>query len=222
VLGAIADGNRTNGGIANYVGRRSAEITHPLNVLEDCALIEKQPDLFRRGRSTYRVTEPLITFYEAVMRPEWFRLEAGQAEAVWRDRRADFLSRVVGPHFEELCRSFAIRAGSDLFGTPADRVGSGVVNDPARRTQIEIDVAVLAAPEPGRPQRILSLGEAKWGEVMGSGHTDRLARARDLLSVSFDTSACVLACYSAMGFEDRLRAREDHGLALITLDDMYR
>ncbi len=115
-----------------------------------------------------------------------------------------------------------MRAGSDLFGAPAGRVGSGVVNDPARRTQIEIDVAVLAAPEPGRPQRILSLGEAKWGEVMGSGHADRLARARDLLSVSFDTSACVLACYSAMGFEDRLRAREDHRLALITLDDMYR
>ena len=69
-------------------------------MLEDSALIEKRPDLFRRGRSTYQVTEPLITFYEAVMRPEWFRLEAGQADAVWRDRRADFLSLVVGPHFE--------------------------------------------------------------------------------------------------------------------------
>jgi AAA+ ATPase superfamily predicted ATPase len=222
VLGAIADGNRTNGGIANYVGRRSAEITHPLNVLEDSALIEKRPDLFRRGRSTYQVTEPLITFYEAVMRPEWFRLEAGQADAVWRDRRADFLSLVVGPHFEELCRSFALRAGPDLFGAPAGRVGSGVVNDPARRTQIEIDVAVFAAPEPGGPQRILSLGEAKWGQVTGSGHIDRLARARDLLSASFDTSACVLACYSAAGFEDSLHARKDHRLALVTLDDLYR
>jgi uncharacterized protein len=222
VLGAIADGHRTNGGIANYVGRRSAEITHPLNVLEDSALIVRQPDMFRRGRSTYRVTEPLITFYEAIMRPEWFRLEAGDADAVWRDRRADFLSLVVGPHFEELCRNFALRAGRDLFGVPAGRVGSGVVNDPANRTQIEIDVAVFAAAEPGRPQRVLSLGEAKWGEVMGSSHVSRLARARDLLSASFDTSACVLACYSAAGFEDSLRAGQDRRLALVSLADLYR
>ena len=96
------------------------------------------------------------------------------------------------------------------------------MNDPVNRTQIEIDVVVFAAPEPGRPQRVLSLGEAKWGEVMGSGHVGRLARARDLLPDSFDTSACVLACYSAAGFDDGLRARKDHRLALINLDDLYR
>ncbi len=70
----LPPGTRTNDGIASFVGRKSAEITHPLNVLEDCALIAREPDVFRRGRSTYRITEPLITFYEAVMRPEWYRL----------------------------------------------------------------------------------------------------------------------------------------------------
>lgn len=64
-------GNTTNGGIANYIGRRSDELTHPLNVLEDCALIAREPDLFRRGRANYRITEPLIRFYEAVMRRRW-------------------------------------------------------------------------------------------------------------------------------------------------------
>jgi hypothetical protein len=221
VLGAIAAGNHTNGGIASFVGRKSAEITHPLNVLEDCALIAREPDLFRPGRATYRVTEPLITFYEAIMRPEWFRLESGMAEAVWRDQRADFLSRVVGPHFETLCRSFALRAGPDLFGSPTGEVGSGVVNDSANRTQIQIDVAVLAPQEPGRPRRILSLGEAKLGEVVGGYHVQQLARARDLLSARYDTSGCVLACYSAAGFHEDLRAARDPRLALITLDDIY-
>lgn len=220
VLGAIAAGNHTNGGIASFVGRKSAEITHPLNVLEDCALIAREPDLFRPGRSTYRVTEPLITFYEAIMRPEWFRLESGHAEAVWQDQRAGFLSRVVGPHFETLCRSFALRAGPGLFGAPGE-VGSGVVNDSANRTQIQIDVAVLAPQEPGRPRRILSLGEAKWGEIMGGHHLERLTRARDLLSARYDTSACVLACYSAAGFHDDLRAARDPRIALISLDDIY-
>ena len=221
VLGAIAAGNHTNGGIASFVGRKSAEITHPLNVLEDCALIAREPDLFRPGRSTYRVTEPLITFYEAIMRPEWFRLESGQADAVWRDQRSTFLGRVVGPHFETICRSFALNAGPRLFGAPSGDVGSGVVNDPANRTQIQIDVAVLAPQQPGRPRRILSLGEAKWGETMGGHHVQRLARARDLLSVGYDTSNCVLACYSAAGFHDDLRDARDPQLALITLDDIY-
>ncbi len=221
VLGAIAAGNHTNGGIASFVGRKSAEITHPLNVLEDCALIAKEPDLFRPARSAYRITEPLITFYEAIMRPEWFRLESGQAEAVWRDQRASFLSRVVGPHFETLCRSFVLRASPGLFGSPSGDVGSGVVNDSANRTQIQIDVAVLAPQEPGRRRRILSLGEAKWGDVMGHHHVERLARARDLLSASYDTGDCVLACYSAAGFRDDLRAARDPRLALITLDDIY-
>ncbi|MGI5269238.1 hypothetical protein ACQEUU_08815 [Nonomuraea sp. CA-218870] len=33
-MAAIAGGNATNGGIAGFVGRRSDQITHPLNVLE--------------------------------------------------------------------------------------------------------------------------------------------------------------------------------------------
>jgi hypothetical protein len=221
VLAAIADGNRTNGAIASFVGRKSADITHPLNVLEDATLIAKEADVFRRGRWLYRVTEPLITFYEVVMRPEWYRLESGQAEDAWRDQQADFFSRVVGPHFESLCRSFALQAGSGLFGAPVGEVGSGIVNDPANRTQIEVDVAVLAPPEPGRPRQLLSLGEVKWGQVMTPQHTARLARARDLLAASFDIGDCTLACYSAAGFSADLRSGAGPGLILVSSGDLY-
>src|ERR1022692_2454243 len=56
------------------------------------------------------------------------------------------------------------------------------------RTQIEVDVVVLAPAEPGRPRKILSLGEAKWDRVMDLRHAGRLHRARDLLAVKgFDT-----------------------------------
>ena len=95
------------------------------------------------------------------------------------------------------------------------------MNDRQNRTQIQVDVAVFAPREPGRPQRILSLGEAKWGDVMGGHHVERLARARDLLSASYNTSDCVLACYSAAGFHDDLRAARGSRLVLITLDDIY-
>lgn len=204
VLAAIAAGNATNGGIASYVGRRSDEVTHPLNVLEDSGLVAREQDLVRKGRATYRITEPLITFYEAIMRRRWAELEAGRAEAVWLSARQAFGSQVAGPQFEALCREFAVT--TEAFGELPAEVGSGVVNDMANRGQIEVDVIVFGVSEPGRPRRIVSLGEAKWGDVMAVRHADRLARARDLLAGrSFDTSGTVLACYGGAGFDDGLR-----------------
>src|SRR4051794_23764275 len=113
------------------------------------------------------------------------------------------MKQVAGPHFEAVCRDFAVDAESDLFGELPAEVGSGAVNDPAGRTQIEVDVVVMAAQRQDAPRRILSLGEAKWGEAMGHGHVQRLARARDLLAVKgFDTRNTILACYSGAGFTD--------------------
>ena len=85
-------------------------------------------------------------------------------------------------------------------------VGSGVVTDPASRTQIEIDVAAFAVTGPGERRRVLSVGEAKWGRTMGMRDLSRLARARELLAErGFDTAAAKLACFSGSGFEDDLR-----------------
>jgi AAA+ ATPase superfamily predicted ATPase len=107
VLAAIASGRATNGGIAAYIGRTAAEIAHPLNVLEDSHLISRHPDAFRKNRSTYRIAEPLITFYQAVMRPRWALLELGHARRAWPQARQAFLSQVVGPRFEQICRDWA-------------------------------------------------------------------------------------------------------------------
>src|SRR5690606_7177233 len=100
VLAAVAEGRTTRGGIADYIGRASSDVSHPLTVLEDAGLVTREPDAFRGGRSHYRITEPLITFYQAVMRPHWRRLELGMADSVWRDARHRFDARVLGPHFE--------------------------------------------------------------------------------------------------------------------------
>src|SRR6202035_2509521 len=162
VLAAVAEGNTTSGGIASYIGRKSNEVAHPLRVLEDCRLLIREPDLFRSGRARYRITEPLITFYQAVMSRDWARLELGDGPTVWRGAQPRFLSQVAGPHFEAICRDYAIAAGPEMFGGLPSEVGAGVVSDPSNRTQIEIDVAVLAPAEHGRPRKILSLGEAKW------------------------------------------------------------
>jgi uncharacterized protein len=221
VLAAIARGNARWGAIASYIGRKSSDIAHPLNVLEDCGLIIKDEDAFRSGRATYRITEPIITFYAAIMRPRWADLEEGLGNVVWADSLQRFSSAVAWPHFESVCRDFARTRGREVFARPAGRVAAGTVTDPARHGQIEIDVAVLGPAVPGEPRSVISLGEAKWGGAMDMRHLARLRRARDLLAASFDTSETVLACYSRAGFDAELRAAAGPDVLLADLDTIY-
>jgi uncharacterized protein len=222
VLAAVAEGNNTSGGISSYIGRKSNEVAHPLRVLEDCRLLIREPDVFRSGRARYRIAEPLVTFYQAIMSREWARLELGGGQAVWAGARARFFSQVTGPHFEAICREFAIAADPASFGGLPGEVGSGIIPDPANRTQIEVDVVVLAPAEPGRPRRVLSLGEAKWDRVVDIRHVERLRRARDLLAVKgFDTRDTILACYSGAGFSPELKGTQGHDILLVGLDRLY-
>ncbi|MFI6012905.1 hypothetical protein ACIBAG_29510 [Streptomyces sp. NPDC051243] len=70
---------------------------------------------------------------------------------------------------------------------------------------------------------LLSLGEAKWDQVMGVGHLERLRHAQALLTRrGVDTSAVRLACYSGAGFTDELRAKEERGeVVLVDLRRLY-
>jgi hypothetical protein len=134
------------------------------------------------------------------------------------------LSGVVGPHFEALCRDWAVRSGEEAFGEFPSQVAATEISDPVRKTQIQVDVAALSADTPDTPKRVLSLGEAKWGEVIGQSHLDRLRRARDLLSVKgHNTTETVLACYSGAGFTGDLRtaAAADPRIILVGLDRIY-
>jgi uncharacterized protein len=197
-----ASERNTRGEIADHIGRKSPDIGHPLNVLEDAQLIT----------------------YEAVIRKEWTRLERGDPAGAWRDSQATFLTQVVGPHFEALCREWAMFYGSDLFGQWPGAVAAGVVNDPGNRTQIQVDVAVLSSEDPDEPRRVLSLGEVKWGAVMTVGHLDKLRRARDLLAVKgYRTEDAKLTCYSGAGFDENLRAeaRRDSRVQFVDLDALY-
>ena len=108
VLAAIAERKHTRGGIATYIGRKSGDLAHPLNVLQDCGLVRREADAFRDNRATYEIAEPLITFYHAVMRPIWSDLaHTRSAERLWERSKPRFTASVLGPHFEQLCRHWA-------------------------------------------------------------------------------------------------------------------
>jgi hypothetical protein len=85
-------------------------------------------------------------------------------------------------------------------------------------------VAVLGPARPGAPRQVISLGEAKWGKVMGIRHLERLRRARALLTVKgYDTTDTTLACYSGAGFEPALQAAASSSDVLLAdLERLYR
>ncbi|MFE1883136.1 ATP-binding protein [Streptomyces diastatochromogenes] len=223
VLAALASGNATAGRIAGCLERPISDITHPLTVLQDCGLVRKESDAFRKNRSVYRVGEPLIAFDHAISRPKLPLLDRGMAEQVWESSQPRFLSAVVGPHFEQVCREWVAHfAAPETFGGMPIEVTYGTVPDQGERTSYELDVVVRGAV--GQDGGVLlSLGEAKWDQVMGVGHLERLRRAATLLAGrGVDMSAVRLACYSGAGFTEELRAAGKRGeVVLVDLARLY-
>ncbi len=228
ILTAIAEGQTRPGQIASVLRRPQTALAHPLNVLEDIRIVERQQDALRQRRPTYHIAEPIVRFYFAVMRPHLPRLERGAGADVWRiDARAPFSSQVLGPHFEDLARRWAATYASKrtLGGAPS-AVGSTVVRDAAGKTSHEVDVVVLASSEGRGPRRVLALGEAKWRtDLMADGELDRLLQIKRLLEARDDllVAGARLLLFSPTGFTKRLRerAREHDTAVLVDLQRMY-
>lgn len=227
VLAAVAEGNATRGGIAGYIGRKATDLQHPLTVLEDVGLLVRAPDPFRTGRSSFRITEPLVTFYQAVMRPAWTALEQRRGADVWRRSPRRYASAVLGPRFEELVREWALRfAAPETFGGPVAEANSAVLTDPVGRTRHELDLVALGEPPIGDgPRPLLAIGEVKWGRRLGESDLDRLQRVREVLlgRSGFDTGDVRLLLASAEGFTERLAtiATERSDLVLVDLPRLY-
>ncbi|KWV30848.1 ATP-binding protein [Micromonospora rifamycinica] len=208
VLAAVAEGNASRGGIAGYIGRKATDLQHPLSVLEDAGLLVREPDLLRTGRSNYRITEPLISFYQAVMRPAWTALEQRRGLEVWRRSQRRYASAILGPRFEEIVRQWAVRfADPDLLGGAVAEVGAATLTDSASRTSHEIDLVALGEPPMGDgPRPLLAIGEVKWGRRLALSDLGRLTRLRDLLRgrSGVDADGTRLLLVSAEGFTEEL------------------
>ena len=223
VLSAIAAGNHTESKMATVLGRDRQSLSWPLRILIDAGFVVRDDDALRRRRPSYRIAEPIVRFHHVVTRRDLARFEERRAAEAWAGAQTRFATHVLGPHFEDLARRWSIRYASEqTTGGRLVRVGATQVNDPAGRSQAEVDVVGIHA---GDSTTIGLLGEAKFrSEPAGTRVLGHLERARDLLAGRAAIDADVkLAVFSASGFDRSLlaAARDRHDVELIDLDRLY-
>ena len=227
-LAAIAAGRTTCGAVAGALGRPETSVTHILDGLERARFVERADDVLRSRRPALRITDAMLRFQHAVVRPDLHRFESRQTQAAWGDASARFESGVAGPAFEAMARAWTSRyASARSLGGEAARVGSTVVHDSAGRSRMEIDVVALEArsgEEAGANPTLLLIGEAKSGpEPRGPADLRRLERARELLTGRANVRRTRLACFAAGGFTadllDEATRRSD--VVLVDLERLY-
>lgn len=220
VLSAIADGKTRRGQIAAALGRPESALAHPLTVLEETRLIERRRDSLRANRSTFQICEAMLRFHQLVIAPNEGRLVRRQGAAVWTEIADTVVSRIYGPHFEELARQWtATYASSATLGGRASVVGTTVLPCRQHRSRHEVDVVVLER-QPGVADRLLALGEAKWRvDAVGIGQLERLRHIRELVTAPAGRARLVL--FSRSGFTDEL-VREAGGSSDVELVDLER
>jgi AAA+ ATPase superfamily predicted ATPase len=224
VLSAIAAGNHTETKMAATLGRDRQALSWPLRVLVDAGFVVRDDDALRRRRPNYRIAEPIVRFHHVVTRRDLARFEERRAADAWADAQARFATHVLGPHFEDLARRWTIRYASEqTTGGRLARVGATQVNDPAGRSQAEVDVVGIRAGEDTTTVGLL--GEAKFRTApAGVVVLAQLERARDLLARSTTVQDDVkLIVFSASGFDRALlaTAHERRDVELVDLERLY-
>lgn len=224
-VAALAAGRSTPGEIADFLDRPATDVPHILSHLEERGLVRGEPDAFQPGLIHYRITEPLLAFDHAVIRPHRSDLVDADDKAIdeiWRQARSVFERDVAGPHFAQICREWTVRfAPAELFGDVPESAWSGSLPHSTGEPAI-IDV-VGRGRQARRPGPLLSLGLVSWSHPMDTPHLESLrGRLAHLAGLGEDTGRTRLACYGAAGFGPGLRDAEANGeVLLISPEQLY-
>ncbi|MFL4903812.1 AAA family ATPase [Streptomyces sp. MMS24-I2-30] len=224
-LAAVASGCANQGQVADCLGAPLTDTARCLALLRDVGLLRGEPDAFRPNLIRLRVTEPLLAFEHAAVRSHRSELEQRNTTDVWKEIRPVFNDLVVRPHFAQVCRDWVLHfADPAVFGARPVSAAHGSLPDPARSGGPELAAEVVVRGHGGTaPGSLVSVGLARWDEVMERHH---LERVRSLLTALADRGETVAgtrpALYSGVGFSPDLRAAEAEGqVLLVGLDRLY-
>jgi uncharacterized protein len=223
VLTAIAGGAGTPSRIGAVIGRQAQSLAHPLAVLQTAGFAERVEDVLRQRRARLTLADPIVRFHHLITAPHQFELEEHRAAEVWTAAAATFNANIIGPHFEQLARSWTARHGpGEGLREPVGAVGPTVLNDPAGRAQHEIDVVGLARGQPihGRHPRVVVLGEAKHSSRRRVvADIERLQRLRDLLVArGVDAADAQLVFFTRTSPEPAFARATGHGDDIVIVD----
>lgn len=230
LLQAIARGYNSQGRIAGAVGRSPGDIVHHLRIMTTAGFLLRDHDLLTVRRPRYRIADPIVRFHHLITRRHMAQLEDRRAGEVWARARATYLSNVVGPHFESICRRWVDRyASSETLGGPAGLSRPVQVNDRDRRRSFELDVAVpstLDEEEAPRQQVLVqAIGEAKATRLDTTDlvRLDRIAGLLQARKRMVPSPTLKQLLFSIRGFSPDLReaVRRRPEVELVDLDRLY-
>lgn len=223
VLSAISKGACRPSEIGAILGRPDNTLAHPLAVLVETQLIEKEDDAFRERRPVYRIAEPLIRFHRLLIAPNEGDLIRRGADRVWADNADTVTSKIYGPHLEYLAREWCLSYARDALGDSVSVVRASVLACRQHRERHELDV-VAVKKRPFAKDVVLAIGEAKnTTKPMGDGDLARLEHLRDLVPKDRYEKEPKLLLFSRFGFTGELRAtaKKRDDIELIDLDRLY-
>ncbi|SFC58328.1 ATP-binding protein [Streptomyces aidingensis] len=228
ILGAVAAGATSPAKVAAAIGRGQRSLHHPLDVLTTSGFLIKEDDLLLQRRPVLRIADPVVRLHQLVTVPRLAAFEERRPQPAWRAAEHTVSAQILGPAFEQLAREWTARyAAADTLGGAIGEVGSTVVNDPAGRSQHEIDVVALDEGErrQSRSPVLRVLGEAKASDrVRTTADLDRLDRVRDLLSSrGAQVSDVRLLLFGRSGFDQHLQqaAAARHDVELVDLERLW-
>ncbi|MGH3275701.1 MAG: AAA family ATPase [Streptosporangiaceae bacterium] len=223
-LAAIAGGHCRRSEIAAALGRPSSALGHLLSGLQDIGLIARGDDALREKRSVFHIAEPIIRLHHLLIARHEPELVAGRALRVWSANADTINSRILGPHFEDLARTWCFEHASPAtLGGSAAQVRPTEIACREHKHGHELDVVVIESPAYAA-DRITAIGEAKaTSSPMDLPHLERLEHLRGLLPSARVSGIPKLLLFARSGFTPALAnlaaARAD--LELIDMNRLY-
>ena len=216
VLSSIAGGASQHNEIATKAGIVSGGLDYYLKELLRIGLVVREEPVTGDGRrrAVCQVCDHLFRFWYRFVRPRQTVIERGMGQTVSK-RIMDALPEHMGPVFESICRDWLwqeLAAGSLDF--ELTDVGRWWGNDPAMRSQAEIDVVALDEGS------TVLVGECKWQtSPVGADQLMKLDQRARLVGGNTTTRRWL---FSREGFTSGCRelAQQMGTARLVTFDEM--